>query len=115
ARHVQVVEVAEAVTVASEAEAVAIAEVGGAASAATKELGVMAGEALRGNFGRLEQSTVTLANKGGLLAQAFTPMGAIFGVLAAAAFLMGDALYKYSEELSHFQNIVELTGGAGAH
>ncbi|BEM41802.1 phage tail tape measure protein [Serratia marcescens] len=55
---------------------------------ARQELGVMAGELLRGNFGALRGSSITLANRSGLLEQLMSPRllaaGGVLGGIAAA-------------------------------
>lgn len=73
----------EAETVAVKANTEAKAINGGVA----RELGVMIGELARGNYTRLEGSTITLANRTGLMAKAFSLTG--LAVAAGAAAVAG--------------------------
>ena len=77
---------------------------------ARRELGVLIGEVARGNFAALEGSTITLANRTGLLSAAFTGTGAaITSVLGIAAGLI--ALYAASEARTDaFNRSLEATG-----
>ena len=66
----------------------------GATSGVTREMAVMLGEAMRGNYTRLIGSTTVLANRTGLLAKVFTPMGAVIGATALA---VGAFVYQVFE------------------
>lgn len=83
-------------------------------SAARRELGVMLGELARGNLGALRGSSITLANRSGLIDQLFSLKGLAIGgtIGAATAALIG--LYKVYEtaekESSAFNKSVILTG-----
>ncbi|EAU6790151.1 hypothetical protein AKI17_23460, partial [Salmonella enterica subsp. enterica serovar Newport] len=48
-------------------------------AAARRELGVLAGELARGNFGALRGSGITLANRAGWIEQLMSPKGMIVG------------------------------------
>lgn len=75
-----------------------------------RELSVMFGETMRGNWSRLEGSLTVLANRTGLLAMAFTPVGAAIGAVAAAAFVLFEAYSKGAAEQTKFNNALILTG-----
>ena len=75
-----------------------------------REVGVLIGELARGNYTRLEGSTITLANRTGLLSQVFSPMGvAIMGAAGAALFL-GDQFLKAQETADAFNRSLLVTG-----
>ncbi|WP_145587398.1 phage tail tape measure protein [Yersinia rochesterensis] len=82
---------------------------------ARRELGVMLGELARGNLGALRGSSITLANRSGLIDQLFSLKGAAIagGIGLATAALVG--LYKaYSQgeaEGVAFNKQLALTGG----
>ncbi|MCB5329435.1 phage tail tape measure protein [Yersinia intermedia] len=82
---------------------------------ARRELGVMLGELARGNFGALRGSSITLANRSGLIDQLFSLKGAAIagGIGLATAALVG--LYKaYTQgeaEGVAFNKQLALTGG----
>ncbi|HEX7732419.1 MAG TPA: phage tail length tape measure family protein [Rhodanobacter sp.] len=77
-----VAETAELATAATEELSAAQTISGGVA----REIGVLMGELARGNYTRLEGSTITLANRTGLLARAFSPLG--LAVLATGGSLV---------------------------
>lgn len=60
-------------------------------AAARREMGVLVGEIARGDFGALQGSLTTLANRAGLLSALFTPLGIGIGVVAAALIAIGAA------------------------
>ncbi|MBD8873872.1 phage tail length tape measure family protein [Rhodanobacter sp. DHB23] len=91
---------------ATEASSAAFALSGGTA----RELGVLIGEALRGNYTRLEGSTITLANRTGLLQQVFSPTGVAIMATAGAALYLGDQLLKADETASAFNRAILSTG-----
>lgn len=97
---------ASAATVAVEANTEAVAVNGTVA----REVGVMIGELARGNYARLEGSSVTLANRTGLLAKAFSPLGlSIITTVGATAFLI-DQMMKGEERIAQFNAAVLSTG-----
>lgn len=64
-----------------------------------RELGVLTGEGLRGNFTRMEGSAITLANRLGLMNTVFSPLGlAIGGAAAAIGIMSAAAIQGYLEE-----------------
>lgn len=83
----------DSVTISSKAATVAIAGETAALEAntgekvinagVTRELSVMTGELLRGNYTRLIGSTTVLANRTGLMSKLFTAQGAAIGALVA--------------------------------
>lgn len=77
-----------------------------------REVGVLIGELARGNYTRLEGSTITLANRTGVLSKALSfilsPAGAVAAALAGAAY----AAVKGAEDFDKFENVVQLTNGA---
>jgi hypothetical protein len=54
-----------------------------------RELGMMIGELARGNYTRLEGSTITLANRTGVLSTALSAILSPIGLLAIAAAAVG--------------------------
>lgn len=80
-----------------------------------RELGVVAAEVLRGDFGRLRGSAITLANRGGWLDGLFTVKGATMAAgvtaLAGAALGLGRAWAKAREETRQFNQALAQTGG----
>lgn len=98
----------KAVTVATEEQTVALAVNGQVA----REVGVLSGEALRGNWTRLEGSSITLANRMNLLQYAFTGTGlAVMGVVAAGAYVLRD-LVEGEERAGRFESALMSTGYA---
>lgn len=64
-----------------------------------RELGVLTGEGLRGNFTRMEGSTITLANRMGLMSKVFSATGlSIIGTGAALATFGYGAFEAYNNE-----------------
>jgi len=84
-------------------------------SAARRELGVMLGELARGNLGALRGSSITLANRSGLIDQLMTFRGAAIaggiGLVAASIYTVGKAAYDGSQEIVEFGKALALTGG----
>lgn len=75
-----------------------------------RELGVMIGELLRGNYTRLEGSSITLANRSGLLAGAFSAVGlAVTGVVAVVGALVAGYVGGQNET-ERFNRSIESTG-----
>jgi hypothetical protein len=98
----------DAATAATDANTEAMVINGGVA----RELGVLTGEALRGNWTRLEGSTITLANRMDLLKYAFSGIGPyILGVVGAIAAVTAAAVAG-AEEQAKFTAAVIMTGGA---
>lgn len=83
-------------------------------SAARRELGVMLGELARGNLGALRGSSITLANRSGLIEQMMTLRGlgiaGVLGGIAAAVYGVGKAWYQGSQEAVEFNRQLILTG-----
>jgi phage-related minor tail protein len=103
-----------AAAVSAEATAAAIGEQNaamGISGGVARELSVMLGEVLRGNYGRLEMSASTLANRSGLLQAAFTPLGAAALGVGAAAVWFTEQLVKAQEQTSEFERVLQETGG----
>ena len=84
-------------------------------SAARRELGVMLGELARGNLGALRGSSITLANRSGLLEQLMSPqmlaVGGVLGGITAALYGLYH-VYDVAEQQSQaFNKAVIMTGG----
>ncbi|ECY3264622.1 phage tail tape measure protein, partial [Salmonella enterica subsp. enterica serovar Saintpaul] len=83
-------------------------------AAARRELGVLAGELARGNFGALRGSGITLANRAGWIEQLMSPKGMMLGGLAggvaAAVYGLGKAYYEGAKESETFNKQLILTG-----
>lgn len=95
-------------TVATDANTEAMVINGGVA----RELGVLTGETLRGNFGRLQGSLVTLANRADLMKYAFEGVGPyLLGVAGAIAAVTAAAVIG-AQEQARFTAAVISTGGA---
>jgi lambda family phage tail tape measure protein len=77
-----------------------------------RELSVMFGEAMRGNWTRLEGSMTVLANRTGLLAMAFTPLGAAIGATVAAVGLLGLAAHQGAQEQERLTVALAMSGNA---
>jgi lambda family phage tail tape measure protein len=75
-----------------------------------RELSVMFGEAVRGNWTRLEGSLTVLANRTGLLQMAFTPLGATIGIATLAIGAMAIAATKGAEEQNKLLYALASTG-----
>lgn len=97
----------DAATVAIEANTEAMVVNGGVA----RELGVLTGEALRGNWTRLEGSTITLANRMNLLQYAFTPVGIAAIVAAGGVIAFVAEVVKGVEQSEQFNKALINTGG----
>ncbi|EEM3688256.1 phage tail tape measure protein [Salmonella enterica] len=83
-------------------------------AAARRELGVLAGELARGNFGALRGSGITLANRAGWIEQLMSPkgmmLGGLVGGVAAAVYGLGKAYYEGAKESEAFNKQLILTG-----
>lgn len=82
---------------------------------ARQELGVMAGELLRGNFGALRGSSITLANRSGLLEQLMSPRllaaGGVLGGIAAAMGAVYTVVDAADQQTQKF-NLALITTGS---
>lgn len=77
-----------------------------------RELSVMMGEALRGNWTRLEQSMTVLANRTGLLAMVFSPLGASIAAVVGAVGLLAVGARQGAEEQHKLEVALTLSGNA---
>lgn len=97
-----------------EAAKVATHSLGLESAGARRELGVLAGELLRGNFGALRGSGITLANQAGWLEKMMTLRGlgiaGVVGGIAASVVLLGKAWYEGGKEAEEFNKQLILTG-----
>lgn len=75
-----------------------------------RELGVLIGELARGNYTRLEGSTITLANRTGILSRVFSPLGVGIMGAAGAALYLGDQFLKAQETADAFNRALLVTG-----
>jgi phage-related minor tail protein len=103
---------AEGATVTSTEAVTAAMQINGGTA---RELGVLIGELARGNYTRLEGSSITLANRTGLLQQAFSPLGmAIIGVGAVIATTV-DWMIQGAEESDRMQAALIANGDASGY
>lgn len=83
-------------------------------AAARREIGVMIGELARGNIGALRGSSITLANRSGLIDQLMTFRGAAIaggiGLVVAGLYAVSKAAYEGSQESVEFNKQLILTG-----
>jgi len=83
-------------------------------SAARKEIAIMLGELARGNFGALKGSSITLANRSGLIDQMMSFKGAAiasgFALVAGGLYAVTKAAYEGSQEMSNYGKALALTG-----
>lgn len=97
-----------------EAAKVATHGLGLQSAAARREIGVLMGEVMRGNFGALRGSGITLANRAGWIDQLMTLRGlgiaGVVGGIAAAVYGLGKAWYDGSKESEEFNRQLILTG-----
>ena len=77
---------------------------------ARREVGRLAADVANGNWGRFEQTSLTLANYTGVLGAAFTGTGAIIAGVVAAVGLGVLAFEKGSAEAENFSKALLLTG-----
>ncbi len=84
-------------------------------SAARRELGVMLGELARGNLGALRGSSITLANRSGLLEQLMSPqmlaVGGVLGGITAALYGLYHVYDAAEQQSQAFNKAVITTGG----
>ncbi|MFK2904577.1 phage tail length tape measure family protein [Dyella ginsengisoli] len=85
-------------------------------SMARRELGRLASDIANGNWGRFEQTSMTLANYSGLMSAAFSPLGlaiiAVTGSIAAFALVANDAAEnenKFNEAIGQTGNFAGVT------
>lgn len=97
-----------------EAAKVATHGLGLQSAAARQELGILIGEVMRGNFGALRGSGITLANRAGWIDQLLSLRGlgiaGMVGGIATAVFGLGKAWYDGSKESEEFNRQLILTG-----
>lgn len=97
-----------------EAAKVATHGLGLQSAGARREIGILAGELLRGNFGALRGSGITLANRAGWIDQLMTLRGmgiaGVVGGIAASVILLGKAWYDGGKEAEEFNKQLILTG-----
>jgi lambda family phage tail tape measure protein len=83
-------------------------------AAARREIGILIGEAARGNFGALRGSSITLANRAGWIEQLMTLRGlgiaGVVGGITASVYALGKAWYEGSQEYVEFNKQLILTG-----
>jgi hypothetical protein len=75
-----------------------------------RELGVLTGEAMRGNFTRMEGSAITLANRMGLMQKVFSSTGLTIAGFAAAGALVVDWMVHGAMEASALNKEIIATG-----
>lgn len=80
------------------------------AGGARREIGVLVGEILQGNFGNLEGSLATLASRSGLLAGALSPVGLLVGATAGAVIALGTAAFQGAAEEERLNQSIVATG-----
>lgn len=80
-----------------------------------REVGIMIGELARGNYTRLEGSTVTLANRTGLLTSALEFIISPLGIATAAAAGLGVAAYEAAQDEEKLHDALINTGDASGY
>ncbi|WP_108472916.1 phage tail length tape measure family protein [Rhodanobacter thiooxydans] len=100
-----------AATVATEANTVAMTINGGVA----RELGVMIGELARGNYTRLEGSTITLANRTGVLSTVLQSLMSPIGLATVAAAALGYEVFEAGSDFRAMEGAVIATGQAAGY
>lgn len=97
-----------------EAAKVATHGLGLQSAAARQELGILIGEVMRGNFGALRGSGITLANRAGWIDQLLSLRGlgiaGTVGGIATVVYGLGKAWYDGSKESEEFNRQLILTG-----
>jgi hypothetical protein len=94
-------------TVATTENTAAMAINGGVA----RELGVLLGEGLRGNFARMEGSAITLSNRLGLMQAIMSPLGLTIAATAGAAIGFAAEIMKGEEQSDAFNKALINSGG----
>ncbi|ECU9162093.1 TPA: phage tail tape measure protein [Salmonella enterica] len=88
------------------------------AAGARRELGYLAAELARGNFGQLRASGITLANRAGWIDKLFTLRGlgiaGVIGGISAALYAMGKSSWDAYEANKALADGLLLTGGYAA-
>lgn len=79
---------------------------------ARRELGYLVKDLATGQYGRFEQSALTLANASGVMSLAFSGIGAAIGGVIAALGLFAVAAFKGTEESEKLRVSVIATGNA---
>ena len=102
---------AEATTVATNEQTAATGRLGVMTGAVAREMGVLAGEAARGNWTRLEGSTITLANRMDLLQYAFSATGLAAIGAGALVYEFGKAVLDGERQSEQFNKTLIATGG----
>lgn len=100
-----------AATTATEANTVAMQINGGVA----REIGVLVGELARGNYTRLEGSTITLANRTGFLTTALNALLSPLGLLAIAVAAVGLEVFEAGQKFEAMEGTVLATGEAAGY
>lgn len=101
----------EASTAATTENTAALAMNGGVA----REVGVLIGELARGNYTRLEGSTITLANRTGLLTSAFEFLISPLGIATEAAAALGIAAYQAAQDEEALRTAIINSGDASGY
>jgi hypothetical protein len=101
----------EAATAATEENTAAMVLNGGVA----RELGVMIGELARGNYTRLEGSTITLANRTGFLSTALNAVLSPLGLVTLAAGAVGYEVFEAGQKFDAMEGTVLSTGEAAGY
>jgi len=83
-------------------------------SFARRELGRLVSDMARGNFGRFEQTSLTLANASGLLGKVFSPAGAAIAAFTATIGIFAVAALKGQEQSLAFEKALAAAGGAAS-
>ena len=82
--------------------------------AARQEMGILISEVLRGNFGALQGSSITLANRAGWIDQLLTLRGlgiaGVVGGIAASVYGLSKAWHQGNQESVEFNKQLILTG-----
>ncbi len=116
AGYVATLDAAEAaMTTTAEAATAALVEQNAAMSISggvAREVGVMIGELARGNYTRLEGSTITLANRTGLLSTALNAVLSPLGLVAVAAAAIGYSVFEAGQDFEKMEGDVLATGQA---
>ena len=79
-------------------------------AAAKREIGVLAAEMSRGDFTKFQGSLLTLANRTGLLATAFSPLGVAIGIVAAIMAVVIGTFVSGEREAAAFNKALIATG-----
>lgn len=102
---------AQAATAAITEQNAALSLSGGVA----REVGVMIGEVMRGNYARLEGSSITLANRTGFLSTALNALLSPLGLVAIAAAAVGYSIFEAGQEFERMEGTVLATGQAAGY